>query len=399
MKYYFKNLGPIKEAELELGDLTILAGQNNTGKSYLAYAVWYAQRSILEENLTNFIKMEPLISTEKVTLELFKQCVKVEDSAEGSLEKLFMDDSFEDSIVGIKDIDTDLYYAEAAKVINNDEVVLGTRPLNSVDDKYKELFFPDKHYLLTTERSGVFIFEYDVNRSLQQRQHQDTKTEPVKYNLLLVNNLREFSDKICDWYQKNEILESLFQKLFNGKLDYDKKGPKFLPDRNEDNVLRFRHLSSSIRNLAMFYYILKHSIKPGDLIVIDEPESYLNPQKQLVLTRIIAICINKGVKILITTHSDFIIRELDNLLMLHHNFEGKKEFMKKKQYTEEMILSVDKIKPYYTERNNMGNVELIKADIGDMGIDIIPIDVAIDEQNNTYNTLVDTLLDLNYESE
>ena len=47
----------------------------------------------------------------------------------------------------------------------------------------------------------------------------------------------------------------------------------------------------------------------------------------------------------------------------------------------------------------MGNVELIKADIGDMGIDIIPIDVAIDEQNNTYNTLVDTLLDLNYESE
>ena len=33
MKFRFKNLGPIKEADLELGDLTIIAGRNNTGKN------------------------------------------------------------------------------------------------------------------------------------------------------------------------------------------------------------------------------------------------------------------------------------------------------------------------------------------------------------------------------
>ena len=40
MKFRFKNLGPIKEADLELGDLTVIAGRNNTGKTYLAYALY-----------------------------------------------------------------------------------------------------------------------------------------------------------------------------------------------------------------------------------------------------------------------------------------------------------------------------------------------------------------------
>ena len=39
MKFVFKNLGPISEAELELGDLTIIAGRNNTGKTYVAYTL------------------------------------------------------------------------------------------------------------------------------------------------------------------------------------------------------------------------------------------------------------------------------------------------------------------------------------------------------------------------
>ena len=40
MKFRFKNIGPIKEAELELGDLTIIAGYNNTGKTYLVYTLY-----------------------------------------------------------------------------------------------------------------------------------------------------------------------------------------------------------------------------------------------------------------------------------------------------------------------------------------------------------------------
>ena len=40
MKFTFENLGPVKKAELELGDLTIISGLNNTGKTNIVYALY-----------------------------------------------------------------------------------------------------------------------------------------------------------------------------------------------------------------------------------------------------------------------------------------------------------------------------------------------------------------------
>ena len=40
VKFRFKNIGPVTDAELELGDLTIIAGRNNTGKTYLVYTLY-----------------------------------------------------------------------------------------------------------------------------------------------------------------------------------------------------------------------------------------------------------------------------------------------------------------------------------------------------------------------
>ena len=38
--FRFKKIGPIDEAEMELGDLTLIAGRNNTGKTYLVYTLY-----------------------------------------------------------------------------------------------------------------------------------------------------------------------------------------------------------------------------------------------------------------------------------------------------------------------------------------------------------------------
>ena len=40
MNFTFENLGPIDKATLELGDLTVIAGRNNTGKTYLAHTIY-----------------------------------------------------------------------------------------------------------------------------------------------------------------------------------------------------------------------------------------------------------------------------------------------------------------------------------------------------------------------
>jgi predicted ATPase len=40
MKFRFEKLGCIEKAEIELGDLTILCGDNNAGKTYISYAIY-----------------------------------------------------------------------------------------------------------------------------------------------------------------------------------------------------------------------------------------------------------------------------------------------------------------------------------------------------------------------
>jgi predicted ATPase len=40
MKIKVKNLGVLKQAEFELGDFTIICGENNTGKTYATYALF-----------------------------------------------------------------------------------------------------------------------------------------------------------------------------------------------------------------------------------------------------------------------------------------------------------------------------------------------------------------------
>ena len=40
MKIQIKNLGALKQAMLTLGDLTIICGVNNTGKTYATYALF-----------------------------------------------------------------------------------------------------------------------------------------------------------------------------------------------------------------------------------------------------------------------------------------------------------------------------------------------------------------------
>lgn len=55
MRFVFRNLGPITEATLELGDFTIISGRNNTGKTFIAYALYGFMKKFNEVMLSNSI--------------------------------------------------------------------------------------------------------------------------------------------------------------------------------------------------------------------------------------------------------------------------------------------------------------------------------------------------------
>ena len=76
--------------------------------------------------------------------------------------------------------------------------------------------------------------------------------------------------------------------------------------------------SSSIRQLAPLLLYLRYRASKGDFIVIDEPEMNLHPESQAKLLEALSILVNLGVRILLTTHSPYVMAHLNNLVNGNH---------------------------------------------------------------------------------
>jgi predicted ATPase len=78
-------------------------------------------------------------------------------------------------------------------------------------------------------------------------------------------------------------------------------------------------------------------------IIIEEPEAHLHPRAQKVFVRIVAKAVNAGKNVIITTHSDYLISALNNLILLSRLPEDK---CKELGYSKEEILSPDDVVAY-----------------------------------------------------
>ena len=78
--------------------------------------------------------------------------------------------------------------------------------------------------------------------------------------------------------------------------------------------LPLTNTSSMVSELAPVVLYLRHVVAPGDLMIIDEPESHLHPAMQVAFTRQIAAIVRAGVRVIVTTHSEWVLEELGNVV-------------------------------------------------------------------------------------
>ena len=81
--------------------------------------------------------------------------------------------------------------------------------------------------------------------------------------------------------------------------------------------LRLMNTSSMVSELAPVVLYLRHVVSPGEVLIIEEPESHLHPAMQVELIRHLAGAVRAGVRIILTTHSEWVLDELANLVYVY----------------------------------------------------------------------------------
>ena len=87
----------------------------------------------------------------------------------------------------------------------------------------------------------------------------------------------------------------------------------YRPDGWKDD-LPLMNASSIVSELAPVVLYLRHIVGPENVLIVDEPESHLHPAMQVEFTRQLAALVDAGVRVIVTTHSEWLLEELANIV-------------------------------------------------------------------------------------
>src|SRR5947209_10674831 len=69
-----------------------------------------------------------------------------------------------------------------------------------------------------------------------------------------------------------------------------------------------------VKELSPLVLYLRYLAKPGELLIIDEPEMNLHPEAQVKIIEFLAMLVKAGLRVLITTHTPYMLDHLSNLI-------------------------------------------------------------------------------------
>ena len=115
--------------------------------------------------------------------------------------------------------------------------------------------------------------------------------------------------------------------------------------------------------------------------MIDEPELNVHPENQRKIARLLAKLVNAGLNIVISTHSDYIIREFNSLIMLNQD-KGRK-FRKKYKYGDNEVLKPEQIGAYLFDHQTIKPFDITPED----GIYATTFDEVIRNLNTVNNDI------------
>lgn len=129
----------------------------------------------------------------------------------------------------------------------------------------------------------------------------------------------------------------------------------FQPDVSSQ--LEIAIASSMAKELSPLVLYLRYLVLPDELLIIDEPEMNLHPEAQAKITEFLAMLVNAGLNILVTTHSPYVVDHLANLLKAAEKTGEEKEAVRDEFYLQrtDAFIPKDKVSVYLIEEGTAKN--------------------------------------------
>ncbi|MFV8366219.1 AAA family ATPase [Flavobacterium sp. XS1P27] len=457
MKIQIKELGAIKEATIDLSKkLTVFCGPNGTGKTYMAYVLYAITKlnnksigiRLDEEILKNLVEDNSVkmpIDTNLIWNFRAKEVENIKENlwnlfaipeakskdffAKTEINILETREEFQNKINGLAIDETiKLFdYSFTLKKDSKKDEILITISESLIKDKefynFMEIVFLSRLYsilafnpitsstIFPVERNSIYTFSNELsirrNDALEHIQAITNKDfnlfdlvfkrttrypQPIRDGLEVAEDLSNIEQRnSIDYYEFAEEIET---ELLNGKVIINKDGNvEFISKKAPKVKLSFHQSSSIVKTLASLVIYLKYRAVKNDLVIIDEPELNLHPDNQVKFAKIISRLINKGLRLVISTHSDYIIREFNNLIMISSHNKDVESVSKKFGYRDDEFLKISDVGAYMfnykNEKAKQTEIKSIKIDQN--GFEVSTLDNTIEELNKRSDELFYTL--------
>ena len=296
-----QHFGPIEKAAITLRPLTIFVGESNTGKTYLSTLIFALHRAFgRQRNGTHL---------EVFTAEL-KRCFGVASVPElirlsgNSCDKMKIAIRCSGNVFRL--------YASESEIRSEGEapVALG----------------------LCAEKGQSCAYYLPAGRRGIMQAHEAMATAGQKQNLPMADSgiLTDFLKPIVGYQEGNgvanpmqRIAAALEAEVLRGVIEPKHPVPESVAmdslefqyrPRQAVRGLRLSQASSMVSELAPLVLFLRSVVRPGDMLIMEEPEAHLHPAAQSQLAFTFARLVRAGVRVVVTTHSDWFLQRLGILI-------------------------------------------------------------------------------------